>query len=75
MAKTIGANVTVEWVDDKTTSTYYFSFGEYDSEKDSDSFGIGDDEIFYYAKGVEELKDLMINPHEFKVIKWELVNA
>ena len=68
-----GADVLIEWVDTKEQVTTYFSFGEYIPETETDSFGVLDDSIFYYAKGVDELRQLMTEPDQFKVIEWELI--
>ena len=79
----IGAYATVMWIDDNGVpedgteySNVYFSFGEYNEDKECDSFGVPDDRIFYYADGGEqELKDRCKYcgvELDFKVIDYEL---
>jgi hypothetical protein len=77
MDNPIGALVTFEWVgtDPAVRETAYFSFGEYDEERETDSFGVPDDRIFYYVIGAEAgLKGMMAdtNPFEFKIVSYEL---
>lgn len=73
MDKPLGAWALIEWVDTKEQATRYFSFGQYNDKTETDTFGLEDDLIFYYAEGESELKTLMIEPDQFKVITWELV--
>lgn len=73
MDKPLGAWALIEWVDNKEQVTRYFSFGKYNWRTNTDAFGLEDDLIFYYAEGESELKTLMIEPDQFKVITWNLV--
>jgi hypothetical protein len=75
----IGAYATVMWLDadgepeDGTEySNVYFSFGEYNEEKDCDSYGVPDDVIFYYAYDAHDLNKLKDSTYDFKVIDYEL---
>lgn len=75
--KPIGALVTFEWVgtDPAVREMAYFSFGEYDEERECDTFGVPDDRIFYYVIGAESgLKGMMAdpNPFEYKIVSYEL---
>jgi hypothetical protein len=77
--KPIGAYATVMWLDaddnpeDGTEySSVYFSFGQYDEEKDCDSHGVPDDVIFYYAYDAHDLNKLKDSTYDFKVIDYEL---
>jgi hypothetical protein len=54
----IGASVTYQWLDDKSTEDAYISFGDYLPDENTDSYGIDDDAIFYYVQDEQELKDL-----------------
>jgi len=73
-----GAYATIQWVDNKeVVNDCYISFSnECDAEKECDSFGISDHDIFYFCeKGEEELKGYMTEPFEFKVLDYQLVRA
>lgn len=74
MDKPLGAWALIEWTDTKEQVTRYFSFGKYNWKTNTDTFGLEDDLIFYYAEGESELKTLMIEPDQFKVITWNLVH-
>jgi hypothetical protein len=56
----------------------YFSFGEYDEVRGSDSFGVKDDDIFFYARGEEEIQflmnDLIDTNEDFVVLEYQLVS-
>jgi len=45
----IGAWCDIEWQDDLAKGFRYISFGQYDEENDTDSFGISDEAILYYC--------------------------
>ena len=45
----IGAWCDIEWQDDLSVGFRYISFGHYDEENDTDSFGISDEAILYYC--------------------------
>ena len=75
----IGAYATVMWLDsygnfeDGTEySNVYFSFGEYDEEKECDSYGVSDNRIFYYVDDAHDLDKLKESTYDFKVIDYEL---
>lgn len=75
MDNPIGALVTFEWTDTTVQDTAYFSFGQYDEERDTDEFGVPDDRIFYYVFGGEDgLKGMMgaDMQRDFRIIKYEL---
>lgn len=70
----IGAYATILFNDEETPiQGAYFSFGNIEEEGDSDSFGIPDFNIFYYAEGEEELQALMEKGSaDFTIISYEL---
>jgi hypothetical protein len=77
--KPIGAYATVMWLDENGKpedgteySSVYFSFGEYNEEKECDSYGVSDDRIFYYAYDAHDLNKLKDSTFDFKVIDYEL---
>lgn len=75
--KPIGANCEIiPYRGADYTMSAYISFGQYDEERDCDSFGIPDSKIFFYAEGEEGLKSLTLidisNPDDFAVIDYEL---
>jgi hypothetical protein len=74
--KPIPANATGAWCaikyhdEDKTLSPVFFSFGEYDPDKDEvyDTLGHRDDLVFYYTTP-DELPRLMAEGgHDFQVV-------
>ena len=80
--KAIGATVRYYWGDEtfhpeteRQFHTSYISFGEQDDEEaEFDSFGIPDDEIFFYVKDEQELKDYMEYPtQEWILSSYEIV--
>jgi hypothetical protein len=77
--KPIPANATGAWCtikyhdEDNTLSPVFFSFGEYDEDKDMvyDSLGHRDDLVFFYTSP-EELPDLMTDwGQDFQVLSVE----
>jgi len=77
MMTTIGAYALIKYIPEGNEITAYFSFGEYNEDKEADSFGIPDDKIFYYCEeGENELKQLQnrdeFADYDFKVIDYEL---
>lgn len=77
--KPIPANATGAWCaikyhdEDKVLSPVFFSFGEYDEQKDPvyDSLGHRDDLVFFYTSP-EELPDLMTDwGQDFQVLSVE----
>jgi len=73
----IGAHAVIQWLDTGDLGdSYYFSFGEYDddNEPDCDSFGVRDDQIFFYCEDEDSLKSYMTKGAEdFIVLNYELV--
>lgn len=73
--RVIGAVATIKWEhDDKPVQGMYFSFGEYDEDAGTDTFGVSDDRVFFYAAGEQEMKQLM-EPYpynDFVVLDYEL---
>lgn len=72
----IGAHCQIRYLDSKQKKDVYISFSQ-DFEtgmNGSDSFGVLDDNIFYFAEaGLEELKDLKAKGNgEFIVLSYEL---
>ena len=57
----IGGWATVRYIDEKEplSRDVYFSFGQYDEATESDTFGVWDETIFFYATGESELKEMM----------------
>ena len=49
--ETIGARCVIEWGD--KTEEVYISLGEYDEPRECDTFGVPDEQVFYYAHPVE----------------------
>jgi hypothetical protein len=71
--KVIGAWAEIEYIPEGDRISAYFSFGEYDEEKECDSFGIDDNKIFYYCDMDElEMTQLMKSQSDFKVLSYEL---
>jgi hypothetical protein len=71
----IGANVTVEWDDDKTREDAYISLVGYNEETQCDNAGIPDDRIIFYAKSVEDLTNMRFKGYApFRLITYELVD-
>ena len=57
---TIGAWATIRWADTgQTLAPVYFSFGEFDEDKGTDTFGVRDERIFFYCVNEGELRELM----------------
>lgn len=71
MDKPIGANAEVHFDNDPEDYTVncYFSFGEYNEDTDSDSFGVPDCKIFFYVESEHDLKCYMVAGSEDFVIK------
>jgi hypothetical protein len=49
--ETIGARCVIEWSD--KTENVYISLGEHDAETNCDTFGVPDEQVFYYATPIE----------------------
>lgn len=77
MSKAIGAIVEVKHIEDTLddVETTYISFGEYDEETNADSYGVDDNNIYFYCDDEEELKKLMLSwsAEDFVVLSYELV--
>ena len=72
----IGATALIKYIPEGTELNAYFSFGEYDEDKEADSFGIADYKIFYYCDdGEAEIKRLQASDFDFKVIDYELTEV
>lgn len=75
----VGAYVTVRYVDAIDTTRAYVSFGTYDEEKDTDSFGKHDSSVFYYFEdGLGEMLEYIDENHphnDFTIIDYDVVFA
>ena len=74
----IGAWCEIEWQDDLAKGFRYISFGTYDEENDSDSYGVADDAILFYCPESDFLKLVETGSGDFKIINFdyeELENA
>jgi len=75
----VGAYVTVRYVDAVATTRAYVSFGTYDEEKDTDSFGKQDTDVFYYfEEGLGEMLEYINENHpsaDFTIIDYDVVFA
>jgi len=71
----VGAVVKMRWFGTEEIVTNYVSFGQYDEDKDMDSFGVPDDEIVYYCFGGEDELKAMIGStdHSFEIYDYEVV--
>lgn len=72
-----GAHVTLTLPGVPDPIVCYMSFGQYDEDSNRDSFGIDDDDVFFYVTGIYQLEDMRDHPDEydFAVKSWELVPA
>jgi len=74
----IGGWATVRYLDEKEplSRDVYFSFGQYDETNESDTFGVWDETIFFYATGENELKEMMEENllRDFVVLDYRLVS-
>ncbi len=72
--KPIGAFVSYRWHGSVDVLQSYISFGEWNEEMDTDSFGVLDEQILLYADDEDQLKAMMIddNKGEFLVIDYTL---
>jgi hypothetical protein len=75
--KLIGATATILFNDSDTPlEGAYFSFGGDSYENETDSFGVPDSKIFYFAEDESEMKALMQQGvNDFKVLSYELEYA
>ena len=67
----IGAWCEIEWLDDLAKGFRYISFGEYDEENDSDSYGVADDAILFYCPESEFLKLVETGNKEFRITHFD----
>jgi len=74
MKTPIGAYATVQWIEDNPAeySQVYFSFGQFDEEKEQDTYGVNDSRIFYYAEDQYDMESMKNNTHDFKIVSYEL---
>lgn len=63
----IGATALCRWTDTGEEGEYYFSFGEYDKEADTDNFGVYDGNIFFYCSEGELLAMVGKDGNDFQV--------
>lgn len=77
MTKPIGAEATIKYLDDGTIlENVYFSFGEYIEERNEDSYGVNDLNIFFYCEDEADMKSLMTEGGEdFVVLSYEPIIA
>lgn len=69
-----GALANIIWRDEPgNEETVYISFGNFDEKTGLDSFGVDDEDIFYYSTP-EEIENLG-EGRDFRVVHWEGVKA
>ena len=70
----IGAIATIQFDNEpEPIEGYYFSFGDYDEDTNSDSFGVNDHRVFYYAQGEADMVALSKpNGGDFVILSYEL---
>lgn len=69
----IGADVTYYWLDSKDQHRdSYISFGKWNDGDDTDSFGVRDDNILFYANGIEDVRKMMVSDglRDFVVVEF-----
>lgn len=72
MSKPIGAQVEIEWLSGGTESARV-SFGEYNEDTDTDTYGLPDEFIFGYFTQAE-LDEFKTKPFDgYKVLDYELI--
>lgn len=73
---TIGARATIQWKDEDTAQMVYISLGTWHDDDETDSFGVRDDEVFFYCEGIEELEELSDpnNAEDFVILEYSLVH-
>ena len=70
----IGANVEIEWWDNKERENSYISLMQYDQEHNVDTAGVPDDNIVFYADSVEHLENMRFKGYApFRLVSYELV--
>lgn len=72
--KAVGAYATIRLANEIEERTVYVSFGTYNQFLESDSYGVLDEDIFYYFEGEAELKEFMKDSelNEFRVMSYVL---
>jgi|Laugresbdmm110sd_1035091.scaffolds.fasta_scaffold09548_2 hypothetical protein len=78
-----GVDMTILWGDTAEQRVYYASFGEVDWSNNADSeseplwdtFGVADDEVFYYFTNKRELLKTIIQDHHdgWKIIQFRIL--
>jgi len=69
----IGARAFVEW-DDGEKDDIYISLMDYDEGSNTDTAGVPDDHIAFYADSLEHLKNMKYRGHApFKILDYQLV--
>jgi hypothetical protein len=70
----IGARAFVEWADTDEKEEIYISLMDYDEGTNTDSAGVPDDHIAFYADSLEHLKNMKYRGHApFKILDYKLV--
>jgi len=70
----IGARAFVEWADTNEKEEIYISLMDYDEGSNTDTAGVPDDHIAFYADSLEHLKNMKYRGHApFKIIDYKLV--
>lgn len=70
----IGATVTYQWNNGTLADRDcegYVSFGEYIEANEQDSYGVADEDVFYYCSQ-QELVEMLTQPHPIN--GWKLVS-
>jgi hypothetical protein len=66
----IGADCVIRWSVSSINDYVYISFGQYDENNHTDTYGIPDDSIFFYVSAETELRDYLKGYHD----GWQLVS-
>lgn len=73
----IGANAVIRWRDEDEPQHRYISFGDQMLDEDgdpiADSFGIPDEEIFFYADPHDEEQLMEWSDEDWILISWDIV--
>lgn len=70
----IGARALVEWADTNEKEEIYISIMDYDEGSNSDTAGVPDDHIAFYADSLDHIKNMKYRGHApFKIIDYKLV--
>lgn len=69
----VGADISYSYVDEPENKRCgYASFGTYDEANETDSFGVGDDNICFYFESVDEMLETVRTPQEFVIHSYEI---